>query len=869
MTLPRATMRLQFHKGFTFADAAALVPYLAGLGISHVYASPIMTARPGSPHGYDVVDPNRINPELGGEQEFERLVRALRRHQMGIVLDIVPNHMAIGAGNAWWMDVLAAGRKSRYADFFDIDWEPADASLRGKILLPVLGRPYGEALAAGEISVRTEHGKACIRYFDHVFPLSDAAAHAVQQAPPETFAPSAASGRDRLHALLEAQHYRLAWWRLANDAINWRRFFDINDLVAMRIEDDAVFEAVHENALRLYARGLIDGLRIDHIDGLAEPEAYCRKLRERLASLYSERPADAREGRAYLIVEKILSRHEELPGDWQTDGTTGYDFMDAVNALQHDAAGERPLSTFWRRISGRSANFDDEEELARRQILDRSFSAQRESTVRALYAALQSDLALRDISWPAIRRALTEILAHFPIYRVYSRVGRASQADREFLGEAVAKAAQTCLPSDRWLVEMLGAWLGETPMYAGSATKQNMALAKFQQLSAPLCAKAVEDTAFYRYGRLLSRNDVGFDIRRFATSPAEFHDTMAKRVARLPHSLLATATHDHKRGEDVRSRLAVLSELADDWTKAAQSWVDLARQRCATRDGVAARWGGDLAMLFQTVVGAWPMTLQVEDRPALSAFAKRIAAWQQKALREAKLDSDWSAPDDAYERTLADLIGWLFAEPNALLRGLHGFACRIMAAGAANGLGQILLKLTAPGIPDTYQGTEYWDLSLVDPDNRSPVDFAARQRSLDTSLEECCAHWRDGRIKQQLIARVLALRKEIPDTFANGKYVPLAASGPAADHVIAFARMNKKGHAIAVIGRQLATALQHDSIEIAPSFWQRTKLLIPPELQITFRSVLASSQPAVLSEEIEIGNILHPLPVALLTSDAK
>ena len=389
---PRATMRLQFHKGFTFADAAGLVPYFSALGISHLYASPIMTARPGSLHGYDVIDPTRVNPELGGEVEFRRLVAELRRHAMGIVIDIVPNHMATGAGNPWWMDVLAGGRTSRYAKYFDIDWKPVDLHLRGKVLLPVLGRQYGEALAAGEIKLEAENGKAFVRYFDRTFPLADVAAHAVAQANPDAFDPATQQGRERLHEILEDQYYRLAWWRLANDEINWRRFFDINDLVALRIEVDEVFDAVHATVFRLYAQGLIDGVRVDHIDGLAQPGPYCRKLRARLDSLEPERPADAPKGPAYFVVEKILSRDEALRPQWETDGTTGYDFMDEVDALQHDAAGEEPLTRAWQRISGRSGNFDDEEELARRQILDRSFSAQRESSVLALYAILQSEL---------------------------------------------------------------------------------------------------------------------------------------------------------------------------------------------------------------------------------------------------------------------------------------------------------------------------------------------------------------------------------------------------------------------------------------------------------------------------------------------
>ncbi len=862
---PRATMRLQFHKGFTFADAAALIPYFSALGVSHLYASPIMTARSGSLHGYDVIDPSRINPELGGKQEFQRLVAALRRHGMGIVIDIVPNHMAIGPGNRWWMDVLAKGRTSRYAKYFDIDWDSADPQLCGKVLLPVLGRQYGEALLAGEIKLVVEKGKAYVRYFDHIFPLADCTAQDVVEAGPDAYDPATSQGRARLHEVLEAQSYRLAWWRLANDAINWRRFFDINDLIAVRVESDDVFEAVHATIFRLYGQGLIDGVRVDHIDGLAQPGPYCRKLRARLRSLDGERPAAAPKDPAYFVVEKILMRDEALPSQWQTEGTTGYDFMDEVNALQHDAAGEAPLAAAWRRISGRSGTFNDEEELARRQILDRSFSAQRESTVRAFHAIMQSELELRDISKSALRRCLTEILVHFPVYRIYSLVDRASSQDLNFLCRSVERAKQTCLPGDAWLIDLLHAWLGGKPIGGGDHALQNAALARFQQLSAPLCAKAVEDTAFYRFGRLIARNDVGFDARRFAASPQEFHDAMRRRAAQYPHALLATATHDHKRGEDVRSRLAVLSEFPAEWAEATARWADAAYQELARRKSVAVASAGDLAILFQTVVGAWPMDLALEDKAALATYAKRIAAWQQKAVREAKLYSDWSAPNDTYECLLADFVGWLFTETNTLLPELQRFAARIMSPGAVNGLAQMLLKLTAPGVPDIYQGTDYWDLSLVDPDNREPVDFTSRQRSLEvTSIEQLISQWRDGRLKQRLMADVFAVRKKIPSTFSGGTYLPVATTGPMADRIVAFARVSQNGTTITVVCKCVARALSETSISIPSSFWQQTYVVLPPQLQSRFTDVLSPPRTFAPTKQLEVAAILDPLPVAFL-----
>jgi malto-oligosyltrehalose synthase len=871
MSVPRATMRLQFHRGFTFADAVPLVEYMARLGISHVYASPIMTARPGSMHGYDTIDPTRINPELGGEEGFVQLVSALRRHDMGIIIDIVPNHMAIGSDNPWWMDVLAAGRTSRYAKYFDIEWEPANLHLRGKVLLPVLGRPYGEALAAGEITLQIDEAQVFVRYFDHVFPLAGSAAPVVRKAWPDTFDPALPDGRARLHELLEEQYYRLCWWRSANDEINWRRFFDINELVALRVEADEVFEAVHRTVFALYARGLIDGVRVDHIDGLALPGDYCRKLRARLAQLEGQRPTDVPGGPAYFIVEKILSRGEHLRQAWQTDGTTGYDFMDEVSALQHDAGGERLLTALWEKTSGRPGDFNVEEELARRQILERSFSAQRESTVRALYVTAQSELALRDISWAAIRRCLTEILAHFPVYRIYTRAQHAMADDLKFISHAVSCAKRTCLAVDVWLVEKLGAWLAGERMRADNDPLQNIALARFQQLSAPLCAKAVEDTAFYRYGRLISRNDVGFDVRRFAATADEFHGKMKRRAADYPNAMLATATHDHKRGEDVRARLAVLSELAVDWAKALQQWIERSGGLYTQSDNAVLPAAGDLAMLFQTVVGAWPLTLRPDDAYGLAAYAKRIAAWQQKALREAKLHSDWAAPNEAYEGAAADFVARLFRGPSPLLNEIADFAQRIAPAGAVNGLAQILIKLTAPGVPDIYQGTDYWDFSLVDPDNRAPVDFAARQTLCDaSSLDDLTANWIDGRIKQQVMARILAVRKKEPELFSHGTYVPLQTVGARADHVISFARQLHDSRIIVAFCRWPAYLLSPDgTLGVPATYWGDTYLDIPDEFYATYSNPLAFPEEISLGPKTPVARIFDKLPIAILTKQSR
>jgi (1->4)-alpha-D-glucan 1-alpha-D-glucosylmutase len=866
MTLPRATIRLQLHRGFTFDDAAALVAYFAALGVSHLYLSPILTARAGSVHGYDVVDPTRVNPELGGEEALRRLVHELRRHGLGVIADIVPNHMAIGSSNPWWMDVLAHGQESRFAKYFDIDWMPEDPNLRGKVALPILGRPYGQALAAGEITLhKDKDGRGFVRYFEHSFPLSAASTAAPDQMSFDDFDPASAPGRERLNRLLDAQHYRLIWWRSANDVINWRRFFDINELAAIRVEDNEVFEAVHATIFRIYAEGLIDGLRIDHVDGLARPAEYCQKVRNRLLSLGGERPTNTPNGPPYLIVEKILGWDETLPADWQTDGTTGYDFMNEVSALQHDPRGEHPLSALWYRTSGRSSDFASEEELARRQIVQRSFAAQYDATVCALYQIAQSDLATRDISRSAIARCLTEMLSHFPVYRTYAQVDKGSEADKQFLERAIEGAKSTGLPSDRWLLDVLGGWLSGKSVRPDLDSLQAIALTRCQQLSAPLCAKAVEDTAFYRYGRLISRNDVGFDARLFSCPVAEFHQRMQARAEHFPHAMLTTATHDHKRGEDVRARLAVLSELAEEWSRCVGRWLELAAAQHRRLDEVPS--SGDLAILFQTIVGAWPLALTVTDKDGLETYASRLAAWQQKAVREAKVFSDWSAPNETYERAAAGFIRSLFSEPSELLNELSLFAQRIAAAGAVNGLAQTLIKLTAPGIPDIYQGTEYWDLSLVDPDNRAPVAFEPRQRSLDhTAPADRASTWRDGHVKQAMIERVLAVQKDSPLLFSKGKYLPLATAGQFAENIVAFARTYQSSVAIVASIRWPTHVLDSDRT-IAPTqgHWKGTRIVLPDSvLNVTGSSALHESKTMSFDKTLDAEEAFDILPVACL-----
>jgi len=815
---PRATLRLQFHKGFTFGDAERLVPYFAGLGVSHLYASPITTARAGSLHGYDVIDPTCVNPELGGEDGLKRLVEALRKNGLGLIIDIVPNHMAAVVENTWWADVLRHGRASRYARSFDIDWDSDDPELTGKLFLPVLGRPLGETLERGEIAPVRRGDLDYLRYGDLLLP---------------------ATGSDPHH-----QAYRLGWWRTANDRLNWRRFFDINELVSLRMEDEETFEAVHALPARLYAEGLIEGVRVDHVDGLSDPARYCHRLRRRLDPAMPSRP--------YLVVEKILMRGESLPTDWGCDGTTGYDFMDQVSALQHDGGGEHPLASAWAALSGRPAEFAAEEQLARREIVARSFSAQLEACVAAFLRLAPTDPAASDLSRPALRRALTELLVHFPVYRTYG-----TAHDPPFLAQAVAGAKQTGLLGDRWIVDLLDRWMREP-------STDSTANTRFRQLSAPVAAKSVEDTAFYRYGRLLSRNDVGFDIERFSASPADFHGWMRQRHEHYPHGMLATATHDHKRGEDVRARLAVLSELPAEWTSNLSRWIDASAPLRRGGQPVVA----DIAMLLQMIVGAWPLDLKLDDAAGRAAFAERLAGWQEKALREAKLRSDWSEPDGTYEGAAKTFLTALVADNKQpdLLAEVFAFIQRIAAAGAVNSLAQVLLKLTAPGVPDLYQGTEDWDFSLVDPDNRRPVDFARRQKRFPgPAVTDTLERWRDGTVKTAIVARALALRRAHPELFAGGSYEPVIVKGPMADHVVAFARRHASDAVLTVVPR-LPTSLlaASDQLALNPAAWRDTTLDFGESLRLS--SVLDPETAPLIGRKAAVHELLHRVPIALFST---
>ena len=861
---PLATYRMQFHQGFTFSDAIPLAAYLKRLGISHVYSSPILAARIGSRHGYDVIDHARINPELGGENGFLAFVSALRQNGLGLIVDIVPNHMAVGGSdNPWWMDVLENGQTSRYAAMFDVDWDPPDVNTRGKVLAPILVKPLPDALAAGDIKLLWDEklGKLAFAYAEHRLPLRrEDYAEIIDGALPYSASLEMWNQPEALEYLLARQYYRLAQWQAAPEAINWRRFFDVIGLAALRMEDERVFETVHAKLFQLYAEGLIDGLRVDHVDGLTDPRLYCRRLRARLDALDADRPAHAPQGPAYIVIEKILAPGEILPGDWGVDGTTGYDFMNDVSALQHHPAGEEALTRLWIQISGRDGDFETEERCARRELLYASFT----SELRAAAAAFHR-LALftaRDMSEIGLQSALASILEHFRAYRTYATGDTREPAPGPYFEAALAKARISADPQNAGAVDFVGMALrGEFAEFGEIAHE---AVRHFNQLAEPLAAKAVEDTALYRYGRLLSRNDVGFCPGTFSISLKEFEQKTRKR-REFPAALLATATHDHKRGEDVRARLAVLSEWPHRWAQEMEIWFEL---NASLRE--SAINPGDEYQLYQTLAATWPTGFESSSRENLAGYTERILGWREKSLREAKLRTSWNQPDTLFEQANAAFVRSILDPVHSrnFLGRLSTFVQQIAPAGALNSLGQCILRCTLPGVPDLYQGGEFWDFSLTDPDNRRPVNFAARVHAAapEKTLAELLPEWKTGHVKQRLIQLLLRLRTEEPECFAYGDCIPLTVRGPRSDHVAAFIRRHGAKAVIVAVARFCADACAETGLPSpVKDFWKATKIAVPAQYA-GWQSALAPKQFFEPQSEFDCAQLLGDFPGAVWQS---
>ncbi|WP_454674083.1 malto-oligosyltrehalose synthase [Achromobacter pestifer] len=890
MSAPRATVRLQLHADFTFEDACAQLPYYAALGISHLYLSPITQARDGSSHGYDVIDHGTVSAPLGGEAALAHLAHQARSLGIGLIADIVPNHMAAHPSNAWWADVLRHGRNSPHARCFDIDWCPPERATRGKILLPILAEPYGVSLDAGDVTLAHDAGTNEYSIAAGGLRLPVASDFNPGEAAPAAVLaghdPASTSGKACLHALLERQHYRLAWWRTGPEQINWRRFFEINELVGVRVEDDAVFDAVHALAMRLYRTGILDGLRIDHVDGLASPGRYLRRLRSLLLAAGGERERAGLPPSPYLVVEKILAHGETLDSRWPADGTTGYDFMDQASALLHDPAAQPALEALWRDISGDARDAATQLRATRTRILTRHFPAELRSLLQALARLVELDPRTRDWTHAMTHRVLSALLAAFPVYRTYAEDGGRSEADQASFQIATHLALSAlggrADSAEGRLLSQLDQWLDGAHSVAthGGGQEQAVevedagarALRRFQQLTPPLAAKSLEDTLFYRYAPLLSRNEVGSSAERFALSPSDFYSLAMDRATTHPQAMLATATHDHKRGEDVRARLATLTEAPEKWASAALAWMP----RLAPADLPAYT---DRYMLLQSLVGAWPLELGTErldqDATAAGAFLDRIGAWQQKALREAKLHTSWIAPNLPYERAARHCVEALSntSTGRTLLHEIGEFAQRVAPAGLINSLTQTLLRNTLPGVPDLYQGTELWDFSLVDPDNRRPVDYPARTALLAShdvrnAMDMSAAAWRSGAIKQSVIQRTLILRARHPGLFNGARYREVAVHGPRAENVIAYLISEGDKHLLIVAPRLCAlnlVAYTQGQAGSVRDYWDGTYLELPLSGNSpAFQDVLSGrSLPLFPATRLPVAALLRACPIAL------
>ena len=913
VSVPIATYRLQLTANFDFDAAAAVVPYLKALGISHIYASPFTKARKGSSHGYDVVNHNLINPELGGEDGFERLSETLRKHDLGLILDFVPNHVGVHfADNPWWLDVLEWGEASPHAVSFDIDWEQLPYRARGGVLLPILGSSYGEALEKGEIELRYDAGEGSFSawYFEHRLPIaperygeilnvvvkeaaagdSPAGRHFVDLAsrykglrhPNRQEAPAFKAalreidggseiigrglaayraGPDRpgqtlaLHHLLERQHYKLGHWRLASSDINYRRFFDVNSLAGLRVENAATFNAAHRLVRTLIAEGKLHGLRLDHIDGLSDPAQYFQRLRSLI------RQAGGKSAKSfYVVVEKILAEHEALRPFAGVQGTTGYEALNAITRVMIEGRGLEALDETWRQISNESPALPPVLKAAKRRALETLLTSEFTVLARLLARIAAGHYSTRDFAADSLRQALELYVLNFPIYRTYLTAAGASDGDRALISNTIERARSDWFAADEgifdFLRDVLTMDLARPGRALHSASRVRRFALKVQQFTGPLMAKSLEDTAFYRMHRLLALNEVGGEPSASALSPEAFHHLMKVRARDWPHAMTATATHDTERGEDARARLAALTELPGEWTGAVARWKVLNAPHVVTKGAMRCPSTTFEYMLYQTLLGAWPL-----DRPD-DTFVERIQAYAVKAAREGKQETSWLNPNAAYEAGVSQFVAQILdrAISGEFIDSIDHLARRLALLGALNSLGQITLKATMPGVPDFYQGTEFWDLSLVDPDNRRPIDFAERAAALRATeipdWEALARHWPDARIKLAWTRNLLKLRGEFPELFARGDYEPMEVSGPHRDHVIAFARRHGHRAVISAVARWLAP------LSNGGRAWPRGEAF-DGTLHIDGYAVEGISR-AKSAATMPLSDLFHHLPVAVL-----
>ncbi|HTT24926.1 MAG TPA: malto-oligosyltrehalose synthase [Candidatus Sulfotelmatobacter sp.] len=955
--IPTATYRLQFTPQFTFRDASRIVPYLSALGISHIYASPYLRARPGSLHGYDIIDHNSLNPELGSPEDYEALVSALHRHGMRQILDIVPNHMGVmGSDNAWWLDVLENGEASDYADFFDIDWDPIKDELQGKVLIPVLAEQYGDALEEGDLTLTfdAERGEFSIFYYQHRFPidpkeyplilgfrielfweklgpthedvlelqsiitafghLPDRRGATIEQkvernrekevqkrrlatlcarSPQvrEFFAqnlvtingdPEDPRSFDTLHELIKAQPYRFAQWRVAADDINYRRFFDINDLAALRNENDRVFDETHKLILQLVAEGKLDGVRVDHPDGLYDPAGYFAKLRDRLCSGLKPKNRDA-----YLVAEKILTGKEHLPENWPIDGTTGYEFGKLVNGLFVDKSSAQIMERIYRSFAGITSEFADIVYQCKKQILKVVLASELNVLANLLSRIALASRYTCDFTLNALRSALREVIASFPVYRTYVNGSEVSEEDRRYVQQAVVAGKKKSNAADLSVFDFIQRILlvdvygSEAGWYRQAVLRFSM---KFQQVTAAVMAKGLEDTAFYRYNRLISLNEVGGDPAQFGTTVEAFHGANQERLCCWPDSMLGSSTHDSKRSEDVRARIDVLSEMPLVWLLHLRRWRDWNRGKKRLLDDQPVPTRNDEYLLYQTLVGTWPT--QMLDDADWKTYTERIEQYMRKAVREAKEHTSWANTNSQYESALTDFTWAILARSsqNLFIAGFEAFTRRIARIGLFNSLSQTLLKLTSPGVPDIYQGNELLEFSLVDPDNRRPVDYERRDKifetlprdgdhahNLSSRVRELLFICAGDRAKMYLTWKTLTFRRQSHSLFQRGSYVPLKAQGEMANHVVAFARRHE-GRTIVIATPRLCAKLMGENYETISeeAIWRDSTLELPSDEVRCYHNLFTGEclpLKADSSSGVRLFELFRTFPVALLVSE--
>lgn len=957
--LPLSTYRLQFNASFTFKDASRILPYLSQLGITDCYASPYLKAAPGSTHGYDVVDPTELNPEIGTESDYQVFIQDLQKQGMGQILDVVPNHMGIaGSTNLWWQDVLENGPSSRYATFFDIDWTPVKPELENKVLLPILGDQYGIVLENQEITLNYDDGQFFLLYYEHRLPIAPCTWNTILTFNQDTLiqtlgesdphvqeyqsiitALSHLPGRtetdtervaeryrekevirrrlstvisenpilhdflmenirilngtkhsprtfDVLDHLVSHQAYRLAYWRVAAEEINYRRFFDINQLAAIRMEQPEVFQAAHQKIFELLGSGAVNGLRIDHVDGLYNPRAFLAQWQEWAAEHLDVQP-DAQGRSIYLLVEKILGTGERLSADWLCHGTTGYDNLALVNQLFIQKAHQRQIEQIYNRFTKQSLRYDDLIYDCKDLIMTSSMSGEINALGHQLNVLSERNRRSRDFTLNSLIHAIREIIACFPVYRTYigpDPLDALLDRDRVYIRLAVARAKRRNPAISSLVFDFIRDLLLKIPQDSPDLDWDAIRpfVMKFQQTTSPVTAKGVEDTAFYIYNRLTSLNEVGGEPQHFGVSLSAFHQYMQERAIQWPSSLSTTSTHDTKRSEDVRARINVLSELPSEWRQHLRMWSRLnkkAKQRI--HDQLAPSLNEEY-LLYQTLLGAWPFGEFSEN--VQQQFLERIQRYAVKALREAKVNTSWLNPDEAYENAVCEFLSRILSlsSTNAFLQDFMSFQQRLAGYGIYNSLSQVLIKTLAPGVPDFYQGTELWDFSLVDPDNRQPVDYPLRQQRLaelhhlqksTTPLDlvrTLLQNAENGLIKMYLTTTALHVRKRNPKLFLEGSYLPLEAGGEHADHVCGFIRQNHTDFCLTVFPRFLTSLIPDPSIRpVGESVWGQTWITLPSEIPSqSFRNIL--TQEIVTPQNLHdmlglpLGTLFQHFPFALL-----